>query len=65
MLLADADSTIPFSLAYSEMRLILARMIWNFDIRLAGQTKGWYERSKVYILWEKGPVEVYLTPKKV
>ncbi|WYZ42535.1 hypothetical protein EsH8_VI_000234 [Colletotrichum jinshuiense] len=51
------------NLAYAEMRLILARMIWNFDMRLAEESRGWDENSQVYTLWEKGPVNVFLTPK--
>ncbi|KAG8156760.1 hypothetical protein KVR01_013365 [Diaporthe batatas] len=51
------------NLAYAEMRLILARLIWNFDVRLAEETWGWDERSKVFLLWEKGPVKVYLKPR--
>lgn len=45
------------------MRLILARMVWNFDMRLAEESRGWDENSQVYLLWEKGPVNVFLTPK--
>lgn len=45
------------------MRLILARLIWNFDIRATENLKEWYDNSEVYILWQKGPVNVYLTPR--
>ncbi|KAK1641338.1 cytochrome P450 [Colletotrichum phormii] len=51
------------NLAYAEMRLILARLIWNFDIRPAAETPKWYTETKVYILWEKGGLDVYLTPR--
>lgn len=51
------------SLAYAEMRMILARLVWNFDIRIAEDTLGWPERSEVYILWQKGAVNVHLTPR--
>ncbi|KAK4235694.1 cytochrome P450, partial [Achaetomium macrosporum] len=57
-------SCIGKNLAYAEMRLILARVVWCFDIRLAEETEGWDERSKMYLLWEKGPVNVFLTPRK-
>ncbi|KAK3306248.1 cytochrome P450 [Chaetomium strumarium] len=52
------------NLAYAEMRLILARVVWAFDIKLAEDAKGWDERSKMYLLWEKGPVNVFLTPRE-
>lgn len=46
------------------MRLILARLIWKFDIELSHDSVGWDERSKTYLVYEKGPVDVYLTPRK-
>ncbi|KAJ3549268.1 hypothetical protein NM208_g587 [Fusarium decemcellulare] len=44
------------NLAYSEMRLILARMVWNFDMKLASDSLGWDDKSDVHILWKKGPL---------
>ncbi|KFX86931.1 hypothetical protein O988_09454, partial [Pseudogymnoascus sp. VKM F-3808] len=29
------------SLAYAEMRLILARLLWNFDLKLVDDSKDW------------------------
>ncbi|KAL0938610.1 trichothecene c-15 hydroxylase [Colletotrichum truncatum] len=51
------------NLAYAEMRLILARMIWNFDMKLSEESRGWDEKSQVYLLWDKGPLNIYLTPR--
>ncbi|KAI5923146.1 cytochrome P450 [Camillea tinctor] len=51
------------NLAYSEMRLILARLVWNFDIQLDSSSDGWAEKSQVYILWEKDSLMVYLKPR--
>ncbi|RDW89918.1 cytochrome P450 [Aspergillus mulundensis] len=45
--------------AYNEMRVILARVLWNFDLELAPESEGW-ERQKVYTLWDKGPLMVRL-----
>ena len=45
------------------MRLILARLIWNFDVKLAEESHGWADKSKVFLLWEKGPVKVYMKPR--
>lgn len=50
------------SLAYVEMRVILARIIWNFDLSLAEESQDWLQRQKVYIFWDKGPLIVNLTP---
>lgn len=52
------------SLAYVEMRLILARVLWNFDIRLADDSKDWFTGQKVYFIWEKiRSLNMYLTPR--
>ncbi|KZL68279.1 trichothecene C-15 hydroxylase (cytochrome P450), partial [Colletotrichum tofieldiae] len=53
------------NLAYAEMRLVLARIIWNFDMRLGEDSKDWDEKSHVYLLWQKGPVSVFLTPRTI
>lgn len=50
------------SLAYVEMRVIRARIIWNFDLSLAEESPDWLVRQKVYIFWDKGPLIVNLTP---
>ncbi|KAK4167838.1 cytochrome P450 [Cladorrhinum sp. PSN259] len=50
------------NLAYAEMRLILARVLFDFDLRLDDSSKGWAERQKANSLWIKLPLNVYLTP---
>ncbi|KAK2011419.1 cytochrome P450 [Colletotrichum eremochloae] len=52
------------NLGNSEMRLIMARLLWNFEIRPTEDIHRFYNESEVYLLWEKGPVNVYLTPRK-
>ena len=49
------------SLAYSEMRLILARIVFSFDMKIADESRNWIEQ-KVWNFWNKGPLLVYLTP---
>ncbi|KAI9150750.1 Trichothecene C-15 hydroxylase [Paramyrothecium foliicola] len=55
----------PFSLAYMEMRLILARIILNFDIELALQSRDWMKDQKVCFFWKKPPLWVYLKPRQL
>ncbi|OOF98988.1 hypothetical protein ASPCADRAFT_127569 [Aspergillus carbonarius ITEM 5010] len=43
------------NLAYAEMRVILARVLWNFDIELCEESRDWYNQ-KSYSLWEKPPL---------
>ncbi|KAK7927301.1 cytochrome p450 [Apiospora marii] len=50
------------NLAYAEMRLILAKIIFNFDIHLADNSEDWINRQSVYFLWEKPALHVHLTP---
>ena len=45
------------NLAYLEMRLILAHLIWAFDFELQGNVGRW-EEQKTWILWEKKPLYV-------
>lgn len=49
------------SLAYVEMRIILARLIYNFDLGLAEGSQRWIERQKSYALWARIPLHCYLT----
>jgi cytochrome P450 len=48
------------NLAYIEMRMILARMIWNFEMELMPESTSWKDQ-KTFILWEKHPLMVKLS----
>ncbi|KAH8204051.1 hypothetical protein TruAng_001733 [Truncatella angustata] len=50
------------SLAYAEMRLVLAKLLFTFDLTLAGDSNNWIERNRVYQLWFKPDLNVYLRP---
>ncbi|KAL4959139.1 cytochrome P450 [Aspergillus stella-maris] len=43
------------NLAYAEMRVIFARVLWNFDLELCEESARWDEQNS-YILWEKSPL---------
>ncbi|KAH0593199.1 hypothetical protein MHUMG1_08921 [Metarhizium humberi] len=47
------------NLAYAEMRLILVRLLWNFDMSLDGECEHWADQ-KAYSIWEKKPLMVKL-----
>ncbi|KAE8138900.1 cytochrome P450 [Aspergillus pseudotamarii] len=49
------------NLAYSEMRLILALMIFHFDLQLSEDSQDWI-RQKNILMWQRGPLNVHLTP---
>ncbi|KAH7041423.1 cytochrome P450 [Microdochium trichocladiopsis] len=51
------------NLAYVEMRTILARILYNFDLEKSDKTEGWLEQ-KNFNLWERSPLWARLTPRK-
>ena len=42
-------------LAYTEMQLILARMLWNFDIELVDKERVWTDQA-AHWSWVKTPL---------
>lgn len=50
------------NLAYAEMRLILARLLLDFDLTLAEDSRDWLASQKCYSLWDKPSLNVHLTP---
>lgn len=50
------------SLAYHEMRIILANVLWRFDFELCPESEGWTDQ-KVWIVWEKPALMVKLKPR--
>ncbi|KAI0851917.1 cytochrome P450 monooxygenase [Daldinia vernicosa] len=53
------------NLAYAEMRLILARLIWNYDISLVNEAdKDWVKDQRMWLLWDKPSLNIHLEPRK-
>ncbi|KAL2021613.1 hypothetical protein VTK56DRAFT_6966 [Thermocarpiscus australiensis] len=50
------------NLAFAEMRMILARVVFDFDMDLADDSHNWIGRQRTYPLWNRGPLNVRLTP---
>lgn len=42
------------------MRLILALIIFNFDMEIADEAIDWIKQRN-FLMWEKGPLKVHLT----
>ncbi|USP79002.1 hypothetical protein yc1106_06276 [Curvularia clavata] len=52
---------IGMKVAYQEMRVILARLLWSFDLALKDPSDVWdWGEQSTYILWDKKPLEVKL-----
>ncbi|KAK8242211.1 isotrichodermin C-15 hydroxylase [Phyllosticta capitalensis] len=49
------------NLAYAEMRVILARVLYDFDIEMCDPDFPWLDQ-RLYTLWEKPALNVKLTP---
>lgn len=47
-------------MAYAEMRLILAKLLWSFDFELTDDAEKWLTEQKVYLIWDKIPLMVKL-----
>ena len=50
------------TLAWLETKVILARILYNFDLELCEESKGWLEGQKSIIFWDRPQVMVKLTP---
>ncbi|KAI3325683.1 averantin oxidoreductase [Xylariaceae sp. AK1471] len=48
------------NLAYAELKLVIARLVWHFDLENA--TEGNWMDQKVFMVWEKSPLWVKLHP---
>jgi hypothetical protein len=52
------------SLALAEMRLILAKVLFSFDLELVDKSGTWMSGQKVVTLWQKPDLMVELTAVK-
>ncbi|EMR64619.1 putative trichothecene c-15 hydroxylase protein [Eutypa lata UCREL1] len=60
-----ARNCVGKNLAYAEMRLILARLVWNYDISLANEAdKDWTRNQQMWALWDKPPLNIRLERRK-
>ncbi|KAK2763043.1 hypothetical protein FQN54_009676 [Arachnomyces sp. PD_36] len=49
------------AMAYAKARLILAKVLWHFDLKLCVDLTEWSDQ-KVYVAWEKKPLMLKLVP---
>lgn len=47
------------SLAYHEMRFLLAKFLWHFDVELCEESRGWINQ-KAFLVGAKTPLYVKL-----
>lgn len=58
-------TVVLYSLAFAEMRLIIARMAYNFDITLVEDSKRWMEDMRILQVWAEPPLNLYLKPRNI
>jgi len=46
------------------MRLILSRIVFDFDMQLGIGSHDWIGRQRTYPLWSRMPLNVHCTPVK-
>lgn len=44
------------------MKLVMAKMIWNFDMELIDEDEKWDDQP-IWLVYEKKPLMVRLTPR--
>ncbi|KAI0836433.1 cytochrome P450 monooxygenase-like protein [Hypoxylon sp. FL0890] len=54
-------SCLGMGMAWHEMRLLLTKILVNFDLELCEESRDW-TNQKVYILWQKKPLMCCVTP---
>lgn len=50
------------NLARAEMRLVMAKLLWRFDMELVQGGKDWKEGQRVWGFWVKPPLTCRLRP---
>ena len=55
---------LKYRLAWAEMKLVLAKVLWNFDLELSEKMmEGDWSDQKVYLLNQKMPMYVKMIPR--
>lgn len=44
------------------MRLVLAKIMFSFDMKLADGSENWIDRQKAFNVWDRIPMNAYLAP---
>lgn len=54
--------TRPYSMAYAVIRLVICKLLWNFDLQLSPESDNWMSGQAVFMLYIKPPLVVKFTP---
>ena len=53
------------SFALAEMRYLIVRLLYRFDLELRDGQDDWHEKQRVFLIWEKGPLYFRLRLRNV
>lgn len=53
----------PNRLAWAELRITMAKLLWNFDFELTSPDEDWWNKQRTYLIWERLPLMVNLKPR--
>ncbi|KAH7036349.1 cytochrome P450 [Macrophomina phaseolina] len=56
-------SCIGKNMAYAEMRMVLAKLLLNFNFEMLPGQDDWWVKQGTYLVWEKLPLQVKLHPR--
>lgn len=54
---------LPNRLAWAELRITMAKLLWYFDFELASPDEDWWNKQRTYLIWERLPLMVNLKPR--
>ena len=60
MLIGD----FPYSFAWMEMNLMLAKLCWQYDMSLVDEGLDWLGSSSVHVMWHKPKLRVRFHERK-
>jgi cytochrome P450 len=49
-------------MAYVEMRMIMVKVLWHFDLTLCDEDEGWLDQP-VFLVFKKRPLMVRVRPR--
>lgn len=60
----NGKADLAHSLAWIEMRMVLASLLFNFDLlELQPCSQDWIDRQKIFFLWDKLPLNIRIRPR--
>ena len=52
--------SLSYRLAWAELRITMAKLLWHFDFELASPDEDWSNKQRTYLIWERLPLMVKL-----